>query len=133
MKFLHAMLRVSELQKSLEFYTKLFGLKLSYTANLEDCTLYYLKDEITGVEIELTDNFKKPENKYLVGETFGHFAFEVDNFDEFSKKVEDMGYQYLYEPFDLTLNEGDNKRVLKIAFIKDPDGNEIEIIEKNEA
>ena len=39
----------------MKFYTELLGLKLSYKANLEDCTLYYLKDEVTGVEIELTE------------------------------------------------------------------------------
>ncbi len=44
--------------------------------------------------------------------------------DEFTKKLYSMGYSYLYEPFDLT-GKGS-----KIAFIKDPDGYEIELIEK---
>lgn len=130
MKFLHSMIRSFDVNKSMDFYTKLFGLKLSYKADLEDCTLYYLKDEITGVEIELTANFEKPENKYVNGEAFGHFAFETDNFEEFTKKVNELGYKYIYEPFEVVLKGEKDVKKLKIAFIEDPDGNEIEIIEK---
>ncbi len=54
MKFLHSMIRSYDVQKSMEFYTKLFDLKLDYKADLEDCTLYYLKDEKSGEDIELT-------------------------------------------------------------------------------
>ncbi|MCD8024034.1 MAG: VOC family protein [Candidatus Gastranaerophilales bacterium] len=123
MKFLHSMIRVSNLEKSLEFYTRLLGLKLSRKAALDDCTLYWLKDEITGAEIELTDNNIKDD--YKNGDVFGHFAFETANLDEFTKKVHSMGYEYLYEPFNMPL-EGDT---LRVAFLKDPDGNEIELIE----
>ena len=113
----------------MKFYTELLGLKLSYKANLEDCTLYYLKDEVTGVEIELTENFEKPENKYVNGEAFGHFAFEVDDFEKFTKKMNELGYKYLYEPFDIVLKGENDVKKMKIAFIEDPDGNEIEIIQ----
>ena len=130
MKFLHSMIRAYDVQKTMDFYTKLFGLKLNRKADLEDCSLYYLIDENSGIEIEITENFEKPENKYVVGEAFGHFAFEVDNFDEFSKKVKDFGYEYLYEPFDMDLKYENGVETIKIAFIHDPDGNEIEIIEK---
>lgn len=130
MKFLHSMIRVYDVQKSIDFYTKLFGLKLSRQADLEDCTLYYLKDEITGVEIELTANFEKPEDKYVKGEAFGHFAFEVENISEFSNKLKSLGYEYIYEPFEIVLETKDGLDKLKVAFLHDPDGNEIEVIEK---
>jgi len=130
MKFLHSMIRSFDLEKSMKFYTELLGLKLSYKADLEDCTLYYLKDDITGVEIELTANFEKPENKYVNGEAFGHFAFEVENFEAFTKKMNELNYKYLYEPFDIVLKGDKDVKKLKIAFIEDPDGNEIELIEK---
>lgn len=130
MKFLHSMIRAYDVQKSIDFYTKLMGLKISYKADLEDCTLYYLKDEISGVEIELTANFEHPDNKYVNGEAFGHFAFEVDNFDDFTNKLKEAGYNYLYEPFDIVLKGENDVRKMKIAFINDPDGNEIELIEK---
>ena len=130
MKFLHSMIRAFDLEKSIKFYTELLGLKLSRKADLEDCKLYYLKDEITGVEIELTANFEKPENKYVNGEAFGHFAFEVDNFDDFTKKVNELGYKYLYEPFDIVLKGEKEVTKLRAAFMEDPDGNEIELIQK---
>lgn len=130
MRFLHSMIRVYDVQKSIDFYSKLFELKLSKKADLEDCTLYYLKDEVTGVEIELTDNFKKPEKPYSVGENFGHFAFEVDNFDNFTAKINEHGYKYLYEPFDIVLHTENGDETVRAAFMNDPDGNEIEIIQK---
>lgn len=132
MKFLHSMIRAYDVQKSIDVYTKLMGLKISYKADLEDCTLYYLKDETTGVEIELTANFEHPDNKYVNGEAFGHFAFEVDNFDDFTKKMNEFGHKYLYEPFDIVLKGENNVKKMKIAFINDPDGNEIELIEKQQ-
>lgn len=75
------------------------------------------------MQIELTENFDTPMDGYKNGDAFGHFAFETESFDEFTQKLNKMGYSYLYEPFVL---EGTG---LKIAFIKDPDGNEVEIIE----
>ncbi len=130
MKFLHSMIRCFDIQKSMDFYTNLMGLKFDRKSNLEDCTLYYLKDEISGCEIELTENFEKPEDKYVIGEAFGHFAFLSDNLDEFSKKAKKLGYELLYEPFDIVLKGENSSKVIKAAFLHDPDGNEIEVIEK---
>ncbi len=124
MKFLHSMIRVRNLEKALDFYTKLLGLKLTEERRLDDCTLYFLTDEESGVQVELTYNDETPEEGYVNGNAFGHFAFYCDNLDEFTNKVTSMGYEYLHEPFDL------NGKGSKIAFIKDPDGNEIELIEK---
>ena len=124
MKFLHSMIRVKDLNKSMKFYTELMGLKLTEERRLDDCTLYFLTDEESGVQIELTDNDETPANGYENGNAFGHFAFFCDDFDKFTTKLKELGYEYLYEPFDLT-GKGS-----KIGFIKDPDGNEIELIEK---
>lgn len=124
MKFLHAMIRVKDLDKSLNFYQKLLGLNLINTLRLDDSTLYYLGNSENETQIELTVNDDIPENGYINGNSFGHFAFEIDSFDDFNKKIEKLGYKYLYEPFIL------ESAGLKIAFLKDPDGNEIEVIEK---
>lgn len=123
MKLLHAMLRVKDIQKSLDFYEKLLGMKEVKALELEDSKLHYLADEYGDVQIELTENFQTPENGYENGNSFGHFAFETESFDDFNQKMKKAGLTYLYEPFVL---ESAN---LKIAFLKDPDGNEIEIIE----
>lgn len=122
MKFLHSMIRVKNLEKSLNFYCNLLGLKQLRTKRLEDCTLYFLEAE-NGAQIELTHNDETPENGYKNGNAFGHFAFAVDSFEDFSKKMKDLNYEYLYEPFDL-----DGKGSW-IAFLNDPDGNEIELVQ----
>ena len=91
---------------------------------LDDCELYYLEDEEHTAQIELTYNDETPENGYENGNAFGHFAFSVKSMDEFTEKLHKLGYKYLYEPYVIFSGT-------KIAFVKDPDGNEIELIEKN--
>ena len=115
MKFLHSMIRAKNIDDSLKFYTQLLNMEL-----------YFLKDENNTCQIELTYNDDTPKDGYSLGNGFGHFAFEVDSMVEFTKKMEKLGYKYLYEPFDLT-----GKGSL-IAFVNDPDGYEIELIEKVE-
>ncbi len=124
MKILHAMIRVKNIEASMKFYTELFELKKTHEIKLEDCLLHFLKDKDGDFEIELTENFETPENGYENGNAFGHFAFETTDMDQFSEKMNKLGYTYLYEPW--IMEEAQSK----IAFVKDPDGNEIEIIEK---
>jgi lactoylglutathione lyase len=118
------MIRVKDIEKSLKFYTEVFDMELEHKKRLEDCTLYFLNDKEKTCQIELTYNDDTPKEGYELGNGFGHFAFSVESLDEFSKKIEELGYSYLYPPFDLN-GKGSN-----IAFIKDPDGYEIELIEK---
>ncbi len=124
MKFLHTMIRVKDIEKSLAFYTDVLNMKLNHKKRLEDCWLYFLTDEENTCQIELTYNDETPEGGYELGSGFGHFAFSVDSLDEFTDKINKLGYSYLYPPFDL------NGKGSKIAFINDPDGYEIELIEK---
>lgn len=124
MKFLHTMIRVKDIKKSLKFYTELFNLNLTNKMRLNDCSLYFLSDEDGQTQIELTHNDETPDEGYDIGNGFGHFAFRINSMDEFGVKLKSMGLNYLYEPFKL---ENYN---LKIAFIKDPDGYEIELIEE---
>ena len=124
MKFLHTMIRVKDIDASLKFYTELLNMKLDKKKRLDDCELYFLNDEDGTCQIELTYNDETPKEGYTNGSAFGHFAFSIDSLDEFTEKLHSLGYEYLYEPFDL------NGKGTKIAFIKDPDGNEIEMIEK---
>lgn len=124
MKFLHTMVRVKDIEKSLAFYTDVLNMKLEHKKRLEDCWLYFLTDEENTCQIELTYNDETPEGGYELGSGFGHFAFSVESLDEFTDKINKLGYSYLYPPFDL------NGKGSKIAFINDPDGYEIELIEK---
>ncbi len=125
MKFLHSMIRVKDLQKSLNFYCDFLGMEIQEIKELDDCKLYFLGNKESGdVQIELTDNFEKPE-EYKNGNAFGHFAFQTDSMKNTSEQIKKFGYDWLYEPFTLDAVSS------TIAFIKDPDGNEIEIIQKN--
>ncbi|MCM1339814.1 MAG: VOC family protein [Muribaculaceae bacterium] len=124
MKFLHTMIRVKNIEESLKFYTELLNMKLDHKKRLEDCWLYFLTDEDNTAQIELTVNDETPENGYDIGSGFGHFAFSVESLEKFTEKMENLGYKYLYEPYDL------NGKGTRIAFITDPDGYEIELIEK---
>ena len=123
MKFLHAMIRVKDLQKSLDFYEKLLNMTFVKKKRLDDCELYYLEDEEHTAQIELTYNDETPENGYKNVNAFGHFAFSVNSMDEFTEKLHSLGYEYFYEPYVIFSGT-------KIAFVKDPDGNEVELIEK---
>ena len=124
MRFLHSMIRVKDIDAALKFYTELLNMKINKKKRLEDCELYFLDDEEGTSQIELTYNDDTPSEGYVNGNAFGHFAFSVKSLDEFTQKMNKLGYEYLYEPFDL------NGKGTKIAFVKDPDGNEIELIEK---
>ena len=124
MKFLHSMIRVTNIEASLKFYTEVLEMKLDYKQRLDDCWLYFLTDKEKTCQIELTYNDETPSEGYNLGSGFGHFAFEVNSLDEFTRKIAMLGYEYLYPPFDL------NGKGSRIAFIQDPDGYEIELIEK---
>ncbi len=125
MKILHTMIRVKDIEKSLKFYQDFIGLHITKKKRLDDCWLYFLTDEQENCEIELTYNDETPQNGYELGTGFGHFAFAIDSFEEVEKKMKEFGYEYLYEPYRLSQVSS------TIAFIKDPDGYEIELIKKN--
>ena len=124
MRFLHSMIRVKNEENSIRFYCELLGLKKGKRIRLEDCYLQYLTDEDSNTEIELTINDKIPKEGYLNGRTFGHFAFECENLDKIEEKIKKLGYNWEIEPFYMP------EIKTRISFLLDPDGNEIELIEK---
>ena len=125
MKFLHAMIRVKIIDESMKFYTELIDLNRTGEVKLDDSTLYYLSDEDGQTQLELTYNDETPAEGYQNGNAFGHFAFETNSMEEFTNKMNKFGYKYIYEPFFMP------EVNMYIAFLKDPDGNEIEIMAKN--
>lgn len=121
MKILHTMIRVKDIEKSLNFYQNILGLKLKRTLDLKGCTLYFLTDNEESVEIELTHNHGKKEG-YDLGTGFGHFALGIENIEDFTAILEKNSLNYSREPFEVLPG-------LRIAFVTDPDGYQIEIIE----
>lgn len=124
MKLLHTMIRVKDAEKSIKFYTELLNMTIDKRKRLDDCELIFLTDEDGVNQLELTYNDETPKDGYELGNGFGHLAFSVKSLDEFTEKLHSLGYKYLYEPYDL------NGKGTKIAFIQDPDGYEVELIEK---
>jgi len=126
MELMHTMLRVRDIEKSLKFYIELLDMQVVREKRLDDCNLYFLTDEKGVVQLELTFNDETPKNGYEIGSGFGHLAFKVESMDEFTRKLSSLGYKYFYEPYKLSSTGS------TIAFVKDPDGYEIELIEKKE-
>ena len=124
MKFSHTMIRVKDIDKSLRFYTEVMGLKQLRKMELPKATLYFVSDERECCAIELTYNHEQSKDGYQHGTYFGHLAFETNDIDSFTGKLQAFGMDYTRPPF-LIKAEGP-----RIAFLEDPDGFSIEIIER---
>lgn len=124
MKFVHVATRTKDLDRALAFYEAL-GLKLSRTMQLTQsrATLAFIEPPEGNFAIELVYNWGR-DDAYEGGERFGHFAFEVDSIDDVLPTLTAAGGVPLREPY---LLEGTGPR---IAFIADPDGNPVELIER---
>ena len=125
--FLHTMLRVTDLERSVEFYTKLLGMKELRRRDVPDgkYTLVFVgyADESTGAAvIELTYNYGV--DSYELGSAFGHLAIGVPDIYATCDGLRAAGAKISREPgpvkFGTTI----------IAFVEDPDGYKIELIER---
>ena len=123
-KYLHTMVRVKNIEQSLEFYCNLLGLKEIRRKDSEEgkFTLVFLaapKQE--EVCVELTYNWNSAEN-YTEGRNFGHLAFEVDNIYQICEKLQNSGIVINRPPRDG-----------RMAFIRSPDNISIELLQKGNA
>ena len=129
MRLLHTMLRVGDLQRSIDFYTKVLGMKLLRTSENPEYK-YSLAFVGYGPEteeavIELTYNWGV--DKYELGTDYGHIALSVDNAAEACEKIRQNGG-------NVTREAGPVKGgTTVIAFVEDPDGYKIELIEEKDA
>ncbi len=124
MRILHTMLRVGDLDKSIEFYTKILGMKELRRKEYPDgkFTLAFLGygDEANNTVLELTYNWGV-EN-YELGTAFGHLAIGVPDVYEACEKMKAMGGKIIRDAGPM------NAGTTIIAFLEDPDGYEIELI-----
>ena len=129
MRILHTMLRVGDLQRAIDFYTGVFGMKLLRKSDNPEhkYTLAFVGfgDESTGAVLELTHNYGV--DKYEMGNAFGHVAISVDNAAATCDAVRALTTRFGGR---ITREAGPVKggRTV-IAFIEDPDGYKIELIE----
>ena len=125
MRFLHTMLRVRDLDSSLDFFVTKLGLKeLRRTESQQGrFSLIFLGTGASGdgAEIELTHNWDEKE-PYGTGRFFGHLAFEVDDIYATCERLRAAGVDILRPP-----REG------RMAFIKSPDGQSVELLQKGAA
>jgi lactoylglutathione lyase len=123
MKFLHAMVRVRDLEKSLDFYINKLGLIETKRVDVPEgkFTLIYLATAIGEPEVELTHNWGSEEN-YEGGRNFGHLAFEVDDIYQTCLALQNSGVVINRPP-----------RCGNMAFIKSPDNISIELLQKGDA
>jgi lactoylglutathione lyase len=123
-RLLHTMLRATDLDRSVRFYTEVLGLREERRKVLEraDATLVFLVDEAGNHPIELTYNHDG--RSYELGNQFGHLAFGVSDLERAREELNRHGVEFTRGPY--TVSAGGSR----IAFIKDPDGIEIELIEE---
>ena len=127
-RFLHTMIRVLDLDKSVDFYTRHLGMMVLRKTEYPDgkFTLVFVGygNEKTDTVVELTYNWNQIE-PYEIGSGFGHLAIAVPNIYEACEQMRQEGIAISREPGPMK----HGKTV--IAFIEDPDGYKIELIERD--
>ncbi len=126
-RLLHTMIRVRDLDKSLDFYTRLLGMEMlrkkDYPSGAFTLVFVGYGDEESNAVIELTHNWDQPE-PYELGTGFGHIAIGVPDIHATCDRLASEGVSIPRPPGPM--KHGGSV----IAFIEDPDGYKIELIEK---
>jgi lactoylglutathione lyase len=125
-RFLHTMLRVGDLQRSIDFYTKGFGMSEIRRTDVPDgkYTLAFVGygSEDSNTVIELTYNYGT--DKYDLGTAFGHLAIGVPDVAATTEKLRSFGAKVTREPGPVKFGK------TIIAFVEDPDGYKIELVQR---
>lgn len=125
-KLIHAMFRVLDLDRSIEFYSKAFSLHVSHRLDFTEFALVYLRNEETDMEIELTLN-KGTSTPYNLGNGYGHVAFVVDNLEDTHARFVEQNLA----PKDIVDFSPDGELIARFFFCADPDGYSIEVLQKH--
>ncbi len=129
MRILHTMLRVGDLDKSIDFYVNKLGMSLIRRKDYPhgEFTLAFVGygSEKDNSVIELTHNWSKNSQDYELGDKYGHIAIGVKDIHRTCQDLEDNGCKVTTKPKTMK-----NSSTL-LAFIEDPDGYKIELIERD--
>ena len=127
--FVHTSIRTSNMDRSVDFYTRFLGLKLLSRREIQknNAEIAFLKDkQAKGATLELT--FYRDQKKFSQADyedrVFDHLAFEVKNMNQTIEEMKKDKVTVTDEPFKLSPNGS------LIAFVEDPDGTLIELIEQ---
>jgi len=126
MKLLHTMLRVGDLERSLAFYTHVLGMRLlrrkDYPGGKFTLAFVGYNNESGAAAIELTYNWDT--SAYHPGNGFGHIAIGVDDIFKMCEDIRTAGGKVVREPGPMKHGS------TVIAFVEDPDGYQIELIQQ---
>jgi lactoylglutathione lyase len=125
-KAIHSMIRVLNEAKSVAFYEAAFNLAVADRLDFESFTLVYMSNPETEFELELTINKGRTE-AYELGDGYGHLAVSVDDIDAEHARFEAAGLT----PRKVVEFEQDGALLAKFFFVQDPDGYEIEVLQRH--
>ncbi len=128
MRLLHTMLRVGDLDRALAFYTDVLGMRLLRRHDYPEgrFTLAFIgyEDEANGAVIELTHNWGVEQ--YEIGTAYGHIAIEVADAKKACDDIRARGGKVVREAGPM------KHGTTVIAFVEDPDGYKVELIERTD-
>ena len=129
MRILHTMLRVGDLDKSIDFYVNRLGMHLIRKKDYPhgEFTLAFVGygSEKENAVIELTHNWGKKSEDYELGDKYGHIAIGVKDIHGICQGLEDNGCKITTKPKIM------KNSTTVLAFVEDPDGYKIELIERD--
>jgi lactoylglutathione lyase len=124
-KAIHSMIRVLDEERSVDFYWRAFGLEVAQRLDFEKFTLLYLSNPQAAFELELTVNKGRTE-PYDLGDGYGHMAFVVEDLEAEHARFTAEGLA----PRKIVSFAPDGEVIAKFFFVADPDGYEIEVLER---
>ena len=123
-KVIHSMIRVLDEEKSVQFYSHAFDLKIADKFVFDGFTLIYLRNPENDFELELTVNHGRQE-AYQHGDGYGHMAVVTENIEQEHQKLQ------AYNPTPIKEFHRDGSLMAKFFFVADPDGYKVEVIQKH--
>ena len=125
-KPIHTMIRVMDEAKSVDFYSRAFGMRVADRYDFDGFTLVYLVSEESPFELELTVNHGRTE-PYAMGDAYGHIAYAVDNLESEHARFQKENLS----PLPIKEFHRDGALMAKFFFVQDPDGYRIEILQRH--
>jgi len=125
-KLIHAMIRVLDEARSVEFYRRAFGMVPADRYGFERFTLVYLRNAEADFELELTINHDR-DKPYTMGDGYGHIAFAVDDLD--AQHIRCIAEGLSPEPIKEFHRDG--ALMARFFFVQDPDLYRIEVLQRH--